>query len=375
MTLVLNDAEVAARILDHAANGTTDLGADVWREPVANYRSPDRLRAEIERVLRATSVPFCPSAALPEIGSFVARDAAGIPVLVVRGRDGIARAFQNVCRHRGMTIAAGSGCAKVFTCGYHGWAYGLDGKLNHVPDDYGFPGLDKATHGLVPIGCRERFGLVFVNTSVRGETCEVDELPQLIGDDQILLSSSERVTDANWKLVLEGLIEGYHIKATHPESFYPYGYDNLNVVETFGRHSRVTYPFRRIEKLRDVPPAERRVSGLLTYVYHVFPNAFITVLSSHTNLVVLEPIDVAHTRTVNYTLTNAGAGGGDPESAIAAAKKDSAFVGGTGVAEDRAVVESIQRGLGSSANDVFTFGKFESAIVHFHRTLDAALAA
>lgn len=54
--------------------------------------------------------------------------------------------------------------------------------------------------------------------------------------------------------------------------------------------------------------------------------------------------------------------------------RDAEFVGTTGAAEDRAVVQAIQRGLGSGANDAFTFGKFESAIVHFHRTLTAALS-
>jgi hypothetical protein len=73
---------------------------------------------------------------------------------------------------------------------------------------------------------------------------------------------------------------------------------------------------------------------------------------------------------VNYTLTN---GGTDAAQSLAAAKRDSEFVGNTGAAEDRAVVEAIQRGIASGANDVFTFGKFESAIVHFHKTLDAAL--
>ena len=53
----------------------------------------------------------------------------------------------------------------------------------------------------------------------------------------------------------KSFIEGYHIKSTHPESFLPYGFDNLNVIDLFGRHSRVTYPFQRIKKLAKVPAA------------------------------------------------------------------------------------------------------------------------
>jgi len=172
------------------------------------------------------------------------------------------------------------------------------------------------------------------------------------------------------EVFLESFIEGYHIKSTHPESFLPYGFDNLNVIDLFGRNSRVTYPFQRIKKLAKVPPAERRVDGLLTYVYHLFPNVLITVLSRHTNVVILEPLAVDRTRQFTYTLTN---GAGDDPAALAEARRDAEFVGNTGALEDRAVVQAIQRGLASGANDHFTFGRYESAIVHFHQTLSSFL--
>jgi len=86
--------------------------------------------------------------------------------------------------------------------------------------------------------------------------------------------------------------------------------------------------------------------------------------------VILEPLGVDRTRQFTYTLTN---GGGDDPNAAAEAKRDAAFVGNTGALEDRAVVQAIQRGLASGANDHFTFGRYESAIVHFHRTLTATL--
>ena len=88
---LLDDPAVAQRILDHIRDHTTDVGDDVWREPVENYRSPDRFEREIERVLRRSPTPFCPSAALPEPGSFVARDVAGVATLAVRGDDGRVR--------------------------------------------------------------------------------------------------------------------------------------------------------------------------------------------------------------------------------------------------------------------------------------------
>ena len=373
MKPAMDDQSVAQRVLDHIAKGTTDLGDTVWREPVANYRSPDRLKAEMEQVLRRSPIPFCPSAALPEVGSYIAREAAGVPLVVVRGVDGEVRAFRNACRHRGMQVAEGSGCTRAFVCRYHAWTYNLEGRLRHIPHEAGFPGFDKEAHPLVQVTATERFGLVFVTQdepALAGDPLE--GLDKLIAPDQRLFATAERDFDVNWKIFLESFIEGYHIKSTHPESFLPYGFDNLNVIDLFGRNSRVTYPFQRIKKLAKVPPPERRVEGLLTYVYHLFPNVLITVLSRHTNVVVLEPMGVDRTRQFTYTLTN---GGGDDPAAIVEARRDADFVGNTGALEDRAVVQAIQRGMASGANDAFTFGHFESAIVHFHRTLTATLAS
>src|SRR5688572_10192382 len=359
-----DDQAVAQRVLDHVGAGTTDTVDEVWREPVANYTSASRLAAELA-LLRRLPVPFCPSAALPEKGSYVARDAAGVPLLAVRGADGKVRAFRNACRHRGTQVASGAGCAKAFVCPYHAWTYTLESKLRQVPHEDGFPGLDKSTHGLVPVHAEERLGLVFIS---QDKTNSMDELPVILRPDQPLYATTERELAVNWKVFLEGFIEGYHIRFTHPESFYPYGYDNLNVLDFYGRSSRITYPFRRIRKLESVPPEKRKVEGLLTYVYHVFPNVIITILSRHTNVIILEPLGTSRTRQINYTLANDSG-----DEALAEAKRDQEFVGTTGALEDLAVVKSIQHAIGSGANEFFTFGHFESCIVHFHRALDAAL--
>ncbi len=371
MAILMDDQRVAQRILDHIERGTTDLGQDVWREPADNYRSHERLAAEVELVLRRSPTPFCPSAALPDAGSYVARDAAGIPLLAVRAQDGAARAFRNACRHRGTQLATGSGCAKAFVCPYHGWSYALDGRLLGVPHEDGFPDLDKELHGLAPVSAVERSGLVFVTQDEPGLTDRsLDQLPDLIAPEQQLFATRESEIAANWKIMLEGFLEGYHIRSTHRETFYPYGFDNLNLVEAFGRNSRVTFPFRRIAKLADMPPEDRRVEGLLTYVYHLFPNVLVTVLSHHTVVVILEPVALDRTKLVTYALTNRGSSAPELRQTV---ERDAEFVDQTGAAEDRAVVCAIQRGLASGANSVFTFGLFESAIVHFHRSLDAAL--
>lgn len=375
MTLLLDDQSVAQRIFDHIDNRTTDRSEASWREPVENYRCQRRFTAEIERVLRRYPTPFCPSAALAESGSYVARDAAGAPILAVRGSDGRARAFRNACRHRGAQLADGAGCQKAFVCRYHGWTYGLDGRLRHVPHEDGFPGLDKSARGLTPVETSEMSGLVFVTQDdPRPDKAPLDDprltdLPELIAPGQRLLATTEQDMAANWKIVVEGFLEGYHIRSTHRETFYPIQFDNLNVVETFGRNSRIAFPYQRINKLRDLPPAERNVDGMLTYVYHLFPNTVVATFPNNIALVVVEPLAIDRSKLITYTLTDRGDHDVDGLEAV---NRSRDFLQ-AGTVEDRDVAVAVQRGLRSGANQFFEFGHFEGAISHFHRSLDAAL--
>jgi len=370
MTAVLaDDPSLIERLLDHIDHKTTHLADGIWREPVEHYTSPARFAAEIELVFRRTPTPFCPSAALPEVGSYVARQAGLTPIVVVRGTDGVARAFRNACRHRGVQVADGSGCRKALTCRYHGWTYGLDGRLRGIPDEHGFPDLEKNEYGLVPVAAVERCGMIFVAQDRPGnDDADIKAVPQLFGANLRLLASTEQDYDANWKIVAEGFLEGYHIRSTHHETFYPRQYDNINVIETFERNSRISFPYRAIEKLRGVARADRKATGVLTQVYHLFPNVMVATFPTNMVMVVLEPLTVERTRLINYTLSDIA------EHAEGRAKVDQGrdFVA-AGAAEDREMACSAQRGLASRANEVLTFGLFEGAIGHFHRNLDAAI--
>lgn len=363
--MLLSDQAVIERVFDHIDNGSTDLGEEVWREPTENYRSQARFEKELA-LLRRLPVPFAPSLALANTGDYLARPVGGVPIVVVRHEDGGLRAFRNACRHRGVTLADGQGCTRVFTCGYHGWAYGLDGALQHVPHESGFPGLDRAERGLVPIdSVTEQGGLIFVSVEPPVDDGALAELPDLIGEDQAIFDSTDRESEFNWKLNIEATLEGYHIKPTHRETFYPYGYDNMNVVETFGPNARVTFPFRRIEKLRNLPPEERDISGRVTYAYNIFPNATVAVLSSHTSVSFSEPLSPTRTRYFSYRLGDSI--GKRDEQAAERMRRDADFVSDGGVKEDAEMVHRIQAGLASGANDHFLYGHFEKAIVNFHQ--------
>ena len=369
-TLLLDETALAERIFQHVDAGTTDLGDTVWREPVSHYLSQERFEAECA-LIRRYPTPFCPSAALPEQGSYLARMAAGSPIVVTRDSDGAVRAFINACRHRGMQVAEGSGCAKALSCPYHGWTYGLDGSLKGIPGQSGFPELARSEHGLKAVSAIERGGIIYVQQEGDIDPRRLTHALDYFSPDQPLFDQKVLTDSANWKLLYETLMEGYHIKSLHRESFYPFGYDNLNVVETFGPHSRVVYPFQRIEQLREVPPSDRSLTGLVTSVYMLFPNASISVLSKHTNLVVLEPVSPTESQWVIYSLINTDSDGKPFE--LEDAKRDAAFVNDSGQEEDRAAAAAIQQTLASGANSHLTFGHFEKAIVHFHQQLANAL--
>ncbi|MEJ2087331.1 MAG: SRPBCC family protein [Gammaproteobacteria bacterium] len=370
MASLLDDNGVIERVLEHIDHKTTDEGAKSWREPVDNYRSEARFEAELA-LLKRLPVPFCPSAALTAAGDYVARIAAGTPILVVRGEDGVVRAFRNACRHRGMRLADGTGSARAFVCSYHGWAYRLDGRLQYIPHEHGFPDVDKDCHGLVPVAAEEKHGFIWVTQDAPVSRGALDGMVDVLGSDQRVFSSSENTDEVNWKLSMEANMEGYHIKPTHPESFYPYGYDNLNVVETFGPSSRVTFPVRRIEKLRNLPPVSRRIDGMVTFTYNIFPNVMVAVLYNHTAVSISEPESPSRTRFIRYRLHKREVD--ESLEALERAKRDAAFVADQGAQEDRAMVRAIQAGLASGANAHFTYGRFEQAIVHFHQQLTAHL--
>lgn len=366
-TPYLDPVALVARVLEHVAAGTTDLGPRVGRVPVAHYVDPDRLAAEL-RVLRRVPVPFCPSASLPEPGSFVARTAAGVPLVVVRGRDGRVRAFRNACRHRGTALAEGTGCAHSFVCPFHGWVYALDGSLSHTPDAYGFDGMDLTSRGLTPVPCLERAGLVFVQQEGDGTFGEIQDAPGLT-PDQVVVATERIPVAANWKVLTEGFLEGYHIRQTHKATFYPLGYDNLTVVEHTGRHSRVVFPFRRVEALRNLPPENWNLGRALTILDHLFPNVVMARLTAHTAFVVIEPVDETHTMLDIVKLGRPDVDGDIPE----AVHRDIAFVE-TGLGEDRAMAEGLQRGFAAGVEDV-VFARFESALTHFHEGLAAQLSS
>jgi phenylpropionate dioxygenase-like ring-hydroxylating dioxygenase large terminal subunit len=380
-SVLADDVEIVRRVLAHIDAGTTDEG-EAWREPVENYLSPGRFAEEL-RLLRAMPSVFVPSATIPTPGDHVERIAFGVPLFAVRGPDHRARVFRNACRHRGFALVEEAGCSHALVCRYHGWTYRLDGSLSHVPHADAFPGLDVSTRGLVEVESREVDGLVVIGAldSNTGAHAWVDEALAALTDgnpwrDKVLpaerlvyVQSTPRAM--NWKVLVEQFLEGYHIRATHKDTFFPLQYDDLNVVETFGPNSRITFPYRNIERLRDRPEATWTTNARLTYVYHLFPNVMLATFPDLMLMVVIDPVDIDHSTLSIYSMANAEVA---QRVSLDPPTNPSGTLVARGAVEDNEMSAGVQRGLHAGANEFVEFGRHESAIGHFHATLDERLA-
>jgi len=380
-----DDVEIVRRVLAHIDAGTTDEG-EVWREPVKNYLDPVRFTDELE-TLRSFPSVYLPSAAIPNVGDHAERPTFGVPLFAVRDRDGRARVFRNACRHRGMALVEGPGCSHALVCRYHGWTYRVDGALSHVPHAEAFPDLDMSSRGLVEVDSSEVDGLIVIgplhSPATDSRRQQTDAAMAALSDggpwrDKLLPAEQLFAVGCtprqmNWKILVEQFLEGYHIRSTHKDTFYPIQYDDLNVVEAFGPNSRITFPYRNIERLRDRPEATWSTDHRVTYVYHLFPNAMFVTFPDQVLLVVIEPVDLDHSTVTIYAMVT-------PRVAeIIALNPDGVerprSLLDAGASEDNEMSEGVQRGLRAGANTFVEFGRHESAIGRFHATLDERLAS
>jgi choline monooxygenase len=187
------------------------------------YRDPEVLEREQTRIFARTWQFAGHVSQLPGPGSYLTASAGVEPVLVLRDDDGELRAFRNVCRHRGSRLLSGSGdCGKAIRCRYHGWTYRFDGSLIGVPEGRSIPGLDKSALGLFPARVETLCGLVFVNldvhaTSLAEQVAGLPERFERYGLDRLRVREEKPSTQpANWKIVVDNYLEGYHVPIAHP---------------------------------------------------------------------------------------------------------------------------------------------------------------
>ncbi len=191
--------------------------------PARLYRDPAVVEHEQRRIFERNWVLAAHVSSLPRPGSYLTASAGNQPVLVLRDEEGTLRAFRNVCRHRGSRLLSGSGdCGKAIRCRYHGWTYRLDGDLIGVPEARAIPGLDKSALGLFPVRVETLAGLVFVNLDAHARPL-AEGLPGLAErlapygiEGLVPRNPYEGGQPANWKIVADNYLEGYHVPIAHP---------------------------------------------------------------------------------------------------------------------------------------------------------------
>ena len=197
--------------------------------PNAAYWSEEWLKLEQEHCFARAWVFAGAEAELAEPGDMKPIEIGGAPLIILRDQDGGIRALHNVCRHRGAKLVTEPCKKPTLTCPYHAWSYGLNGKLRSRPHFSGPNVVDKFEDGggdkldLMQVRCETWNGCIFVNVSGDAEPLDAWLKPLLERTGNYAFSAIRWAgkldfeVNANWKLVYENYMEGYHVFSVHPK--------------------------------------------------------------------------------------------------------------------------------------------------------------
>lgn len=313
--------------------------------------------------------------------TFFTAEVVGEPVVVVRDKQGVLRAFSNVCRHRAGPIAQGCGSKNVLRCAYHGWTYTLDGRLIGTPDVEGAEFFDRSTMGMVPLRCETWEQFIFVNFDRQAEPLAafLGQIPeQSQGFSFAELELAERrdyVIDCNWKVYVDNYLEGYHIPIAHPGLMREIDYSQYRT-ETFRYHSQQFAPIRALkpESGADGDGAARTYlpgTGTLkeALYFWVFPNLMLNIYPDNISTNLIVPLGHDKTLTIfEWFFPQPKAAGAQERIKRAIAFSEEVQQ------EDIQLCQAVQRGLQSATYDRGRYSpKRENGVHHFHLLLSEFL--
>ena len=371
--------DTAQRLLALHEAGTTTLEPDVYRNPVSVYVDPNRFDRERDVLFRRTPLALALSCELTEPGAYRTLSVVGSPVVVVRGDDGAARAFLNVCRHRGGRVVADRGCSRRLTCDYHNWSYDTAGRLVGVPGAAGFERVDRETAGLVELSTAERHGIIWgqidpsAPLDLDAHLGPLDaELAELGLEDLTHVGTRDLPADCNWHVAMDTHTESYHFAALHRNSIAPFTMHDLNVVDRFGPHQRLGFGASSLPTLAGIAPDDWDVAAHVQFVYLLFPNCSLLVTGDHVELFQILPGASVATSMTHQSYFNRAPLDSDEVVSMTSFLFD--MFHAVVRDEDYPCAEGIQVGLASGANSHLVFGRNEPAFHHLHRSYDDALA-
>lgn len=341
---------------------------DAFTTPASWYTDPEMLQLELRAVFGRTWQAIGRTGQVASPGDYITSQVGNEPVLAVRGADESLGAFFNVCRHHAAAVAVEPcGRAQSFRCPYHGWTYGLDGKLKGAPEFNGVRNFDHAKNGLIPIRVDtwEQFVFVALDPATPPLSEFVGALAELVKplDLESLKFYGRRVyaLNCNWKVFVDNYLDGgYHVPHLHKGLNSALEYKQYTI-ENGERYSVQSSPMVRSGE-DDAVASTRR--GERAYYLWLYPNFMINVYQGvmDTNLVL--PMGVDKTQVIfDFYFDDVS-----PERETRNA--DSVAVSDKIQDEDVGICESVQRGLNSRAYNAGRLSVRREAGEHlFHRLL------
>jgi choline monooxygenase len=312
----------------------------------------------------------------PRTGEFFTADLDGEPLVIVRGTEGVLRAFYNVCRHHAAAVVTEPrGHAVNFRCPYHGWTYGIDGALKGTPDFDGVCDFDRGRNGLVPVRVESWENFVFVNLDDRAESLS-DFLGGLVSRVkplrlETLYFFERRIYDlnCNWKVYVDNYLDGgYHVPHLHKGLNSVLEYANYTI-ENENRFSLQSSPVKTSNPGSDGDAAATR-HGDRAYYFWQYPNFMLNWYEGYLDTNLVLPLSIDRCRVIFDFYF------GDVEESASEHNRKSIAVSHRVQEEDVDICEAVQRGLHSRAYQAGRLSVRREAGEHlFHRLLYADLSS
>ncbi len=276
--------------------------------PNDHYTSDETFAAERDPLWFATWAGICVASDMPETGDARPLDFLGVPLFVMRGRDGAIRVFQNVCRHRGMILVTEPRKIEgAIRCPYHSWCYSHEGRLvatPHVggPGHNAHPDIRRDELGLIEVRSHVWMGVVFINLSGNAPDFadhHADLIARWAEFDVPLYHGGKDSTfqldcRTNWKLAVENYCESYHLPWVHPGlNSYSRLEDHHHIEEPGKFSGQGTEVYRQIKgddgvTFPDFPGLSAKWDAAGEYIT-VTPNVMFGVQRDHVFAIILEP--------------------------------------------------------------------------------------
>lgn len=368
------------RLVSHLRNGTTDMAPEQMEIPISYYLDQELWEREVKEIFHAIPLPVGTSAELAGVGDYKTMRVVGKEIILVRGKDGHMNAMLNVCRHRAMKLLPdGCGSARRFTCSYHAWTYDTDGTLTGVPGEDTFGDVDKDDYSLVRLPCEERAGFIFVGLTpgmdlgIDAWLGDVQPYLEALELDKCTHFTTKTLPGPNWKVTLDGYLEGYHFSALHPNTVALTNHTNRMTHDRFGPHVRNVFALKTLDAMMEKPREEWDPAAAMGLVYWIFPGMSIaggwrerTVVS-----IILPGDSWGESMTWQTTLLRTPPQ--TPEELLEAEKTAEWFFAAFRD-EDYTAQTDVQNGLASLADKHMIIGRNEIGVQHAHETARRLLA-